>query len=64
LYFLNHFITDPIGNPAASKAANTYDLLWKHVSRCTSEQKKPNAVIVDFWSVGDLLQVVEEMNDV
>jgi len=64
LYLLNHFITDPIGNPAASKAANTYDSLWKHVSRCTAEQKKPNAVMVDFWSVGDLLQVVEKMNGV
>ena len=63
LYNINHFLTNPIAQPTLAEQANTYDVLKEHVSRCIAETgQKPNQLLVDFYSIGTTLRVVNEYN--
>jgi hypothetical protein len=51
--------------PAQAAKVNTYDVLMPRVKTCTAERGLfPTIVGVDFASTGDLLKVVDDLNDV
>lgn len=63
LFVLNHFISAPLPDRAASARVNRAASLWAHVRRCTREQgRQPNFVTVDYYDVGDLFAVVKRIN--
>ena len=64
LFLLNHWIGNPLPNPAASTTANRYEVLKEHADRCRNETGRIiNFVAVDYYSIGDLFRVVNELND-
>jgi len=63
LFNVNHFITHPIADIEDSLNANQYDVLWEHLTRCEQETGRiPNQLLVDFYSQGDVLDVVFDWN--
>jgi hypothetical protein len=65
LFNVNHFLTDPIGTQALAEEVNVNPVLRDHVLRCQDETGRlPNQVLVDFASLGDLISVVDELNQV
>ena len=63
LFNVNHFITNPVADIEDSLLANQYDLLWSHLERCEQETGRfPNQILVDFYSQGDVLDVVLDWN--
>ena len=63
LFNVNHFITHPVADLEDSLNANQYDVLWEHLERCEGETSRfPNQLLVDFYSQGDVLDVVREWN--
>ncbi len=63
LFILNHFVTDPLAFPDYAKEVNSYSSLIEHIHRCALLYNRlPNFVAVDFYSVGDLMKVVKEVN--
>ena len=63
LFILNHFISDPLPNETAAAEVNAYEVLMPRVQKCQNENNKfPNFITVDFFSLGDTLQVVQELN--
>lgn len=64
LFELNHFITTK-QPPSVDEArvVNAYDVLMGRAKQCQAERKLlPNIVAVNFSSVGDLVQVVRDLN--
>ena len=65
LLLMNHWLS---GDPASQTVAdmvNGRDVLVERVERCRSEQDRvPNLIAVDFYSSGDVLTVVNELNGV
>ena len=59
---VNMFVTLP--SKTASQDLNTLDSLRQHVQTCTSMNGDVNVVFVDFWSQGDLPQLVQTENQV
>ncbi|KAG2230666.1 hypothetical protein INT48_008007 [Thamnidium elegans] len=74
MYVMNHFMyanidlgTIKVQIPLRSKAliTNSRESLTKHANNCTDIfQKKPSFIEVDFYTMGDALDVVAEMNGV
>ena len=65
LFNVNHFLTDPIGMQVFAEEVNVNPILIDHVLRCQEETGRlPNQVLVDFASIGDLISVVDELNQV
>lgn len=74
MYVINHFIYDvieigalKIEIPSKEKAlrTNTRELLNSHISNCSLVfQKTANFIEVDFYTMGDALSVVSELNGV
>lgn len=74
MYVMNHFIYGVIEMgalkieiPFKEKAASTNakESISKHASDCTSVfQRKPNFIEVDFYTIGDALSVVSDLNGV
>ena len=63
LYNLNHFITNPIALEALAEEANLRVVLDDHLSRCIDLWgRQPNQILVDFYSIGDALKVVNDLN--
>jgi hypothetical protein len=63
LMSINHFLTAPIGMQVLAQEANTLEVLQSHITDCIAAAgRKPNQVIVDFYSTGALLDVVDELN--
>ncbi len=63
LFNVNHFITNPVADIEDSLLANQYDVLWDHLERCAEETGRvPNQLLVDFYSQGDVLEVVRTWN--
>ena len=60
---INHFLTAPIGMESLAEEANTAEVLEEHILRCmTDVGRKPNQVMVDFYSIGDVMKVVAALN--
>ncbi|MBL90433.1 MAG: hypothetical protein CMH56_01285 [Myxococcales bacterium] len=63
LFIFNHFISDPLPNETAAAEVNAYDVLMPRIEQCQRKNGRfPNFVTVDFFSLGDTLQVVKELN--
>jgi len=61
-YGLNLFLSIP--SDEAAKTLNTADFLRAHIEACSAKYGgwDVNLLLVDFWSIGDTLAVVEEYN--
>jgi hypothetical protein len=63
LFLINHWIENPIPSATLSTTANTHDLLLARARQCMMESGRlPNFVAVNHYSIGDLFQVVRELN--
>ena len=65
LFELNHFITNS-EPPSVTEArtVNAYDVLMPRAEQCMQERGLlPNIIAVDFYDQGDLLKVVEDLNE-
>lgn len=63
LFLVNHWLSDPLSTPDRAKIANEYGLLSSRVKQCKMEGGQlPNFVAVDFYDIGALFQVVDELN--
>lgn len=65
IYIFNHFLTSPLAAPELAAMVNPYEVLAPRVEQCWAETgKRPNFVTVDFYEIGDVLRVVDELNGV
>ena len=65
LFILNHFLTNPLPSLDYAEVVNRNPVLHDRVHACEQESGRlPNFVTVDFYSVGDLFGVVDELNGV
>ena len=65
LFILNHFITNPVAFFRVAEQANAEAVLLDHAQRCLAAfGRVPNFVTVDFYSLGDVLSVVDTLNGV
>ncbi|MBI2061146.1 MAG: hypothetical protein HYT87_15510 [Nitrospirae bacterium] len=63
LFIMNHFLTSPIAHPSLAEQVNFNPLLIDRAKQCWGESgRRPNFVTVDFYSIGDLFAVVDELN--
>jgi hypothetical protein len=63
LFLLNHWLENPLPSEPLSATANAHDTLLGRARQCQTESGKlPNVVAVNHYSVGDLFQVVRELN--
>jgi hypothetical protein len=63
LFLLNHWIENPFASESLSATANAHDTLLGRARQCQTESGKlPNFVAVNHYSIGDLFQVVRELN--
>jgi len=65
LYLINHFISDPLPNFYKAEVVNANPLFIDRVRECVTEKNtKPNFILVDFYSTGDLFEVVDTLNQI
>lgn len=65
LFLVNHWLSTPLSSPENAQAVNPYDVLSPRVKKCEEEGGQiPNVVAVDFYEIGALFQVVDELNGV
>jgi hypothetical protein len=68
LFILNHFATDPnlgVGRTDLSELANEFDFFYNRARDCEATLGKfPNFPTVDFYELGDALEVVDSLNQV
>ena len=65
LFILNHFLTNPFADPDSAELVNYNPLLLDRARACGEAfGQLPNFVTVDFYSIGDVLEVVDELNGV
>ncbi len=63
LFVLDHFLTNPVGLPELAEMVNHDPLLGDRARRCQRESGRlPNFVTVDFYDIGDVLEVVRSLN--
>jgi hypothetical protein len=65
LLILNHFLTAPLAAPELADQVNFNPFFADRVARCAAEHgRQPNLIVVDFYSSGDLMAVVDATNGV
>jgi len=63
LFLINHWVGNPLSSSGNAKMANPYEVLSPHVKACQQKRGRvPNFVAVDFYEIGDLFRVVDELN--
>eukprot|EP00760_Papus_ankaliazontas_P035070 PhM_4_TR7606/c0_g1_i1/m.44916 len=63
LSILNHFLTNPVASPMLAADANELTSVQDHYSSCQqSWGRTPNVVAFDFWSMGDPLRTIDNIN--
>lgn len=63
LFILNHFLTRGVGHPNLAKQINFNPLFRERALECgAANDRLPNFVTVDFYDIGDVLNVVTELN--
>lgn len=63
LFILNHFLTRPTGSINFARRVNFNPLFSDRALQCMAEdQRLPNFVTVDFYEVGNLFDVVDQLN--
>ncbi len=61
LFLVNHWLSS--GNPNDAADVNRPEVLRDRVAECVKERnRRPNIIAVDFYTRGDLLDVVDELN--
>ena len=61
LFLINHWVTAP--DPLVAADVNRSEVLLDRVKECAEErERRPNIIAVDFYTRGDLLDVVAELN--
>jgi hypothetical protein len=65
LFLVNHWLSTPAATEDGSAEANTAAVLGERARRCELEQgRRVNVLAVDFYDLGDLFTVVDELNGV
>ena len=65
LFLVNHWIEDIAPSPADAELLNAREVLLPRLQQCEAERGQlPNLVAVNFYRLGDLLEVVDEINGV
>jgi hypothetical protein len=65
LFLLNHWIARSTPTIADARLMNDRDFLLERVDECADERdQRVNFIGVNFWGVGDVPQVVAELNGV
>ena len=66
LFLLNNWIdTSPAPKPSNAEQVNAYRALLDRARKCERRRGQiPNLVAVDFYGVGDLMRVVDQLNGV
>lgn len=65
LFLLNHWIEAPLPTVERGEIANAYDVLGPRAKQCQEEGGQiPNFVAVNFYDLGSLFRVVDELNGV
>lgn len=65
LFILNHFVTNPVALQSLASQANTNPGFSELAFQCWDESGSiPNFVTVDFYSIGDVFDVVDSLNGV
>lgn len=62
LLLLNHWIDKVSPDRVDAATVNTYDALMAHVAKCLQRGRRPNLIAVDFYNIGDVVQVVTGLN--
>ena len=55
-------LTTPLAHPDNAEAINHQPVIGEHVQRCVDEVGFVNLLAVDFYSIGDGLEVIEQLN--
>jgi Phosphatidylinositol-specific phospholipase C, X domain len=62
-YVINDFVTDPLPSRTAAETLNSKAFLENLIDSCGSiESRDVNLVFIDFWEVGDLVEVTQRHN--
>ncbi len=65
LFLVNHWIEDIAPSPGDAELLNARDVLLPRLRECAAERGQlPNLVAVNFYRLGDLMAVVDELNGV
>jgi hypothetical protein len=66
LFLLNHWIdTSPAPKPSNAAQVNDYKALLARAQKCERlRHQVPNLVAVDFYATGDLMKVIDKLNEV
>jgi hypothetical protein len=63
LFIFNHFITSLTGNKNNAKNVNSFNYLMNHIFNCKNLKNKfPNFITVDFYEIGESIDVVDKLN--
>jgi len=63
LLLLNHWIADPFPSEAQAEEANAYPVLAGRAAACAAAfGRAPTILAVDWYTAGDLFDVVDELN--
>lgn len=63
LYLFNHFFTNFTPQRDSAMRINTYPVLKARIDECINfHGRKPNFLHVDFYNLGDCLQIADELN--
>ena len=63
LFLVNHWVTLTAPDPLVAADVNRSEVLLDRVEECEEERdRRPNIIAVDFYTRGDLLDVVAELN--
>ena len=63
LFIFNHFLTAPFASEALSEMVNHNPFLIERAEGCADETGDfPNFITVDFYEIGDVLEVTETLN--
>ncbi|NOZ87461.1 MAG: hypothetical protein GXP49_14555 [Deltaproteobacteria bacterium] len=65
LFILNHFLTKPFADPDLAEQVNHNPFFIDRAEECAKRfRRRPSMVAVDFYDIGDLLDVVDELNKI
>ena len=63
LFIFNHFITSLTGNKDNANKVNSFKFLMNHITNCKDLKNKfPNFITVDFYEIGESIDVVSKLN--
>ena len=65
LFILNHFLTRPVASARLADEVNHNPFLKKRIEQCRKASGRlPNFITVDFYELGDVIAVVDELNGI